>query len=321
MAIPRKVREQAAAADERMAAHKADIDGNNAKTGEDDDDRSRQAGQGDEPTPDSWEQRFRVLQGKYDSETADLRRKLQQAEDQNRVFTAELEKLKATANSDEGKAKDKPSDDDPNFRSEEELRESLPDMVVDEIMSLRKRIEKPAKEKSPKEKEPSNEPIPPVDRSEQVFWKNFYGAARITADELNAINSDPKFGQWMAAPHPGHEGKTRQDVIAECQRDMDAVGCAQFYRDWMAAKDAGQQQKKESVNPDAGGSTGEFEGNHNTGPSDAAKTDVSQLKTLADVKAWYASAEKAVRTGKMSRKDYEARDRAIFAAMNEGRFK
>ena len=264
---------------------------------------------GDQEPKDNWQQKYKSLQGMYNSDVPRLNA-------QNRDLTsrvAQLEQLLSTV-------KDEPAQKTPvqtaKLITDDDVKEygdsiavmkkAAREEVSQEIAQLKQQLGQlqgvlPQVQQVQAQQEKSGE---------QIFWTTISNEV----PNWNEINSNEDFKSWLLEIDP-LTGISRQTYLEDAQKQLDANRVIQFFRTWEGAngktdtaqvdRSAQQSQLQKQVSPGKSRNNG-------VKPSGQAKT-----YTQKDIKEFFAD----VRKGKYKGRDDERGriERDIFAAQQEGR--
>lgn len=236
------------------------------------------------------EQRFKVLQGKYNAEVPAL-------SEQVRGLTAKVEELASKA-SQAPAAKLVTADDSSRFG----------DDMIDMVRRVAGEVVDPLQKKLGAVETSVASTVKTTQRTQaQMYWDEvdaLLAAKNITFD---AVNDDPAFIDWLAKKDD-FSGMTRLSLLEKSQKDMDAQRTALFfttYADSLPKGDAAASLS-DQIQPDLGG-----------GGGDPMNTQRGRIWSGADIKQFYDDK----RRGRYKGKEKEAAgiEADILAASREGR--
>lgn len=247
-----------------------------------------------------WEQRFKTLKGKYDSEIPRTVAQLRQAEQDNRQLTQrvfELEdQLKKALASDKG-TKFSASDDEP-LVSEEEKAEYGP-----EFTAFIERIAKTAASKTAKTSHPAPAPQPAAAPQARPVGQTVYQTLDQQAPRWREINKDPEFVGWLQHPDP-LSGSTRHHMLQAAFTSQDAPRVLAFFQSY--ANSSGQSLKAADPAPSpapAKVSLEQLAGPRANAPSGAqSNPPAKRVWTGKDIEAFYRKAVAGHYRGKEAEK-------------------
>ena len=326
MALPEQVRKQSEAVaqlykdlstDEQndSGADEAVVDAEQADSGTSEaiePNPNEQKGEVPQKEEQTFEQRYRTLQGMYNADTGRLRAENQQM--QHRL--SQLEQLMSTMS----QAPTPAATPDQKFVTEQDIEEygdsvdlmrrvTREETLVAqrEIAELRDTIRKLQANVVPRVEQVAQAQ---ANSTEQYFWSELNSMVPDWRD----VNSHPEFHNWLLEVDP-LSGLTRQTFLDNAQRSYDAKRVAQFFNSWkqssgnqvaQSTQRAAQSELEKQVTP------GKSRGGGQPSSGGQQKTYSS-----ADIAKFYAD----VRTGRFKGKEDErARiERDIFAAQREGR--
>lgn len=255
--LPRNVREQDAHADE---LHRQQYGSNNRNPedeppGEPDEsavqvhdpeppaDPGSNAPAPDDKGEDYWQQRFNVLQGKYNSE-------VRQMADENRDLKARNERSEQRLNELEQTLREQrdnqPVDLKQHF-SEEEL-----DAFGEETLNLVYRTaNRLSDDKVAQVRDELRGDVEQVRQTQQQTQdERFWDALEQAVPDYATINDDPRFHQWLAQSVDVHtpqgmQQQTRQALLESYQQQGNARGVASLFTQFKAAGTGGQSDPRE----------------------------------------------------------------------------
>ena len=147
--------------------------------------------------------------------------------------------------------------------------------------------------------------------AEQTFWSKL--AASVP--EWKTVNADQKFHDWLLAVDP-LIGRTRQSLLEDAQRNLDADRVASFFTTWQGmngtptaqpTRDAVASELERQVAP----------GRSRAGSAPAAATTNGKMYTSQDISKFFDDVRRGLYRGKEAERDRIERD--IFAAQQQGR--
>lgn len=282
MGVPRKVREQAELADrllqEQMATPAIEPAADPAP----------------EPSPepeakpevDVSEQRFRVLQGKYNSEVPRLHERIKELE----------ASLQATLTKAPSEAPASSTDDDfsPEFREDYGEVIDIVSTVVDRTLNEKL---KPLQEQVEKDRRMVEQEA--ADRYQADI-------RRLVTGDFEATNQNPAFIAWLSDTVEPFTGASMHTLLNAAHQTGDAARVATIFNTWLAQQGGNKADRRETmVSPEKAGSA--------TARQGAEKPSF----TRAQVKQFYAD----LSIGKYKGQEAKAAaiDKQIHAAMVEGR--
>lgn len=189
---------------------------------------------------ETFEQRYRILQGKYDAEVPRLHAQLREAMSQLQYMAGELDTLKAAKQTEQAPA-NVPDNDAETFGE-------------DLVTTIDRRAAKLAAEMVSKELQPMRDYVRQLearlgDVNQQVAVSaedRFYNALAKAVPDYEAINVDQGFLRWLGEVVPG-TGRSRQEFLNEASNALDSVRVAEIFSDYklLTGKQVqGQQQRQ-----------------------------------------------------------------------------
>lgn len=229
--IPAAVRRAAARADELMAEQQQQQDAARAAD-EQQQQQEQQQPQPEQPPPvppedESWQHRYRTLQGKYDSELPSLRAQVQQ-----------LEHLIATMHS-APPLQPAPAEPQPELPaiSEEDYAAYGPDFVDSsrrwaqaEIAPVRQELQQQIADLQARQQQLAAERLQSRVEAELEADPELAGRWR-------AIDRDQRFHNWLAEPDP-FSGAQRLQILRQAFAGGDAVRTGRFFKAYLAEQTA-----------------------------------------------------------------------------------
>lgn len=260
---------------------------------------------------ETYEQRWRTLQGMYNAEVPRLH--AQNRELSSRV--SELEKLLAnlsTSSSTPAPTVEKLV----TAKDEADYGESLDVMrrvsreeastYQSRIFELEQLVRNMQASVLPKVEQISHRQL---QSAEQAFWSDLTSYA----PEWQSINNNPDFQSWLLEPDP-LSGLTRQTYLEDAQRNLDARRVANFFSSWsgnsgqsvaQTSRKASVSQLEKQVSPGKGK------------PAGSAPAASVTTYTPADIRTFFDDVRAGRYKGRESERDRIERD--IFAAQRDGR--
>jgi BMFP domain-containing protein YqiC len=263
---------------------------------------------------ETYAHRYRTLQGMYNADTARLRSENQQLNERLSSLENLLSSMSTASQPGETQAAVTKLITDADL---EEYGDSIDVMrraareetssVAAKISELEQRIQ-----------QLQTSVVPKIDQvayrqaasAEQVFWSEF---TRLVPS-WQAINSDPKFHEWLLEVEPLH-GVTRQSLLENAQKNFNAERVALFFDTWRASNHGqataqpnrtASAELQRQVSPGRGRSGGA-----------PTQTHQDKMYSPADIKKFFEDVRRGVYTGRETERDKIERD--IFAAQSEGR--
>lgn len=268
---------------------------------------------GNKESEETYEKRYKTLQGMYNADTVRLRSENQQLNQRLTQMEQLFSSLSATPASTKGAdVSDKRLVTDKDI---EEYGDSIDVMrrVSEESLSAR---DQRIAELEQMVRQMQTNVIPRVEQvaqkqaqsSEQSFWSDLSAKVPNWRD----INADQNFLDWLMEVDP-LTGTTRQSYLEDAQRNMDAYRVANFFNTWQGT--VGQQ-----VAQSPRGAASELDKQVAPGRSrNGGAPAVQQAKTYSreDITKFFDDVRKGVYRGKETERDRIERD--IFAAQRENR--
>jgi hypothetical protein len=249
------------------------------------------------PKDDAAEQRYRVLQGKYNAEVPRLHEANRTLQAQNQELSQRLQGLEAKV-----QELNKPAPVTQNFDSiHKEFGDDLTNVLkeqaatiqrlngtIEQLQSGQARVAQATQE-----------------TAQAAFWREL----RRDVPDVDALNRDQYFLAWLDEAD-GLSGTSRYDTMQVAFRRLDASGVARYFTSYKAGLKSApspQEQLQSQVSPPASG----------TGAYQAA--DSKPTYTSAQVSQFF----KELSLGKWNhrREEAEALERSMEAAQLEGRIR
>ena len=246
----------------------------------------------EEAKPESyWENRFNVLQGKYNAEVPALQQKVHDLEAQVQDKDRQISELKAAQSEQSGNTSGIPDDQLDKFK--EEFGEDLVDFV--------KRMTSRDTGHNPKVDELEQKVHQFEQEKRQNAEATFWTALQDMVPNYLSINNDPAFHKFLAEFDP-QTGKQRQQALVEAQQALDAGQVAGVFKAFI---DQSQPQKPQIPEDQID-------------PQTSRATDTPQGQTVwtrAQISQFYRDKTQ----GKYSRDEAQRLEADIFRAQKEGR--
>lgn len=328
MAVPEQVRRQSEAIAKMYEESAAKSAADEAGTQEVDAPASVEADSGDNTAPvpppveqrrvgtsdseETYEKRYKSLQGMYNADTARLRTDNQQLN--GRV--AQLEQLLASLSAAPQPSAAPVVEKLVTEKDVEEYGDSIEVMrrvTREEVAASQRRIA----ELEHMLKQVQTSVLPRVEQvaqrqavtAEQAFWSELSAAVPAWRD----INADQNFHKWLLDTDP-LTGLTRQTYLEDAQRNMDVRRVAAFFTSWQGLNGQSTAQPSRSASDsqlDKQVAPGRSRGG--SAPSSTAPKTYSSK----DIAKFFDDVRKGVYRGKEAERDRIERD--IFAAQRENR--
>ena len=268
-------------------------------------------GQSDTKSKDTWEQKYKTLQGMYNAEVP--RMKAENRELQSRV--SNMEQLLSTMSAPQ----EMPAVDSEPLITDKDVEEYGDSIGVmrraakEEVAAANARVA--SLEQTVRQLQASV--VPQVNQisqrqaqnSEQSFWAELSSKV----PQWNDINGNEDFQSWLLEIDP-LTGISRQVYLEDAQNNLDANRVAQFFNSWPGAnsvpvaqtnRKASSEELEKQVAPGRGRSAS------NAVPSEG------QTYSPADIEQFFANVRKGKYRGREEERGRIERD--IFAAQREGR--
>lgn len=259
---------------------------------------------------DTWEQKYKSLQGMFNAEVPRLNA-------DNRELKAQVAQLQELVSSMTTKSKEPVNQDRPKYITDSDIAD-----YGDSIEVMRRVFRDETAELTAKiaELEDQNlllraNVLPRVEqmataqatRADQQFWDS------LTAQVPNwmQINNSPDFQSWLLEVDP-MTGRTRQDFLVEAQSNLDSGRVAYFFQTWVGGNGATADTKTRK-------SSSELEAQIAPGRSrsGAAPTGGAKQYTPQDIQKFFKDVSQGVYKGRDDERNRIEAD--IFAAQREGR--
>ena len=273
---------------------------------------TEEQGQPDTEAKDTWEQKYKTLQGMYNAEVP--RMKAENRELTSRV--SQMEQLLSTLNNQPA---EQPESIDPLITDKDvqEYGDSIDVMrraAREEVAQANARVAQLEKQVM----QMQTSVVPQMNQishaQAQSATQQFWADLSNRVPEWNDINNDENLQSWLLEIDP-LTGISRQTYLEDAQSNLDSNRVAQFFKSWQEAngtpsvaqtnRKVPSEQLEKQVSPGRGRS------GTNTMPSEG------QTYSPADIEQFFD----AVRKGKYKGREEERGriERDIFAAQREGR--
>jgi len=237
-----------------------------------------------------WEQRFKVMEGKFKAEVPQLTDQVRNLMDQNDKLT----NLMGTMNQPETK----PEITEGTYLTDEEFEqleeEGFERSTIDLIGSMAERV-------AEKRLSRYDQKVDNLTNDVAASSKDrFFASLESKVEDWEALNKDRNFIEWLTEPD-GYSGNTLQQSLNRAYANMDAAGVAMIFNAYKTPPPAVGGLRKQ-VAPGKGAAT---------------KTPVSQKKVWSkgEITKFYSDQVK----GRYSEKKANQLEKDIFLAQKEGR--
>ena len=272
---------------------------------------TEEQGQPDTEPKDTWEQKYKTLQGMYNAEVPRMKA-------ENRELSSRVTQMEQLLSSLNNQPVAQPESIDPLI-TDKDVQE-----YGDSIDVMRRAAREELAQSNARVTELENtirqlqsSVVPQMNQishaqaqtAEQAFWADLSGKVPQWQD----INNDQNFQSWLLEIDP-LTGISRQTYLEDAQSNLDSNRVAQFFMSWPGAKStpvAQTNRKVPSEQLEKQVSPGRGRSGTNTMPSEG------QTYSPADIEQFFD----AVRKGKYRGREEERGriERDIFAAQREGR--
>jgi len=186
-----------------------------------------------EPSPDVWEQRYKTLQGKYNTEIGRLQESLRTLQAENEFLKGKLATLEEMVQSQPQPAPPAPSQEDPLAV----IKDTLPE-VYDALIKYTSQFVR--KDEIPNIEETVNSKVQPIVQT------TFKTTLTSLVPDWEILNTDQDFIDWLQRPAP-YTDKTLHELMLEYFNQGDAHKVAQFFLDYKKEKQASSQPSPPST--------------------------------------------------------------------------
>ncbi len=245
-----------------------------------------------------WEQKYRVLQGKYNAEVPRLQKEIAGLREQNRELAAKIELLETLIAK---QTTTQPSESAPRQEETlEKLKEDFPE-IYNAVMTLVERYI-PAR---------IEEKLKPVEtRLNQSMLDAFYSKLTALVPDWTTINTDDGFLAWLNEKDR-FTGVTRHEMLMQAFNRLDVTTVAEFFKAYkeLSQHESQPQEKQESPTRNIAPPAGR--------PSTKGSTSQPAKKvfTTKEVREFYTR----VALGKVKPEDKKRIEKEIMLAYQEGR--
>ena len=243
-----------------------------------------------EPEKDSayWEQRFKVMEGKFKSEVPRLSEQIRDLTSQNTRLT----ELIASMEQNQPKA-------DGNYLTEEELEkfaeEGFEKSTIDLIGNMAERI---AEKRLSKYDQKFDKLTNDVATSSK---DRFFAGLERKVPDWRVVNEDNVFIEWLSN-QDGYSENTRQQSLNKAYSDLDVDRVARFFNDYRAPAVQSTNNLVKQVAPGKGAAS-------------APPVSQKRIWSKSEITKFYSDQIK----GKYSEKEVKKLEKDIFLAQKEGR--
>jgi hypothetical protein len=261
---------------------------------------------------DTWEQRYKSLQGMFNAEVPRLTA-------DNRELKAQVAQLQELMSSMTSKSKEPVNQERPKYVTDSDVAD-YGDSI--EVMRRVFREETTALTEKIAELEDQNlslraSVLPRVEqmataqatRADQQFWD---GLTAQVPDWMQ-VNANPDFQSWLLELDT-MTGRTRQDFLVEAQSNLDANRVAYFFKAWAGGNGAAAEQKPRKSSSELEAQIAPGRSRSGGAPTGGAKTYTPQ-----DIQQFFKDVSHGVYKGRDEERNRIEAD--IFAAQREGRIK
>lgn len=186
-----------------------------------------------EPSPDVWEQRYKTLQGKYNTEIGRLQESLRALQAENEFLKGKLATLEEMVHSQSQPATPAPSQED----ALAVIKDTLPE-VYDALIKYTSQFVR--KDEIPNIEETVNSKVQPIVQT------TFKTTLTSLVPDWEILNTDQDFIDWLQRPAP-YTDKTLHELMLEYFNQGDAHKVAQFFLDYKKEKQASSQSSPPST--------------------------------------------------------------------------
>jgi hypothetical protein len=240
---------------------------------------------------DQWEQRYKVIEGKYRAEVPRLNADNRELRQQLEALQNEVEQLKSRGTPE------------PSSLISAEDREKYGDDLLDVI---KRAAQEQVSSKNGEIAELKRQLESVTTTTAKSAEVSFFDQLGSLVPDWVSINGEDQFLKWLDE-HDEFTGRTRQDLLSDAEKARDANRVAKFFSSWKATQESQttntQRNLEAQVTPDS---------------NRVSKPPVGKrFFTRSDISAFYAAA----RRGEVSAKDMVAMEAEIHAATLEGRIR
>lgn len=261
----------------------------------------------------TYEQRYRTLQGMYNSDTARLRAENQQLNDR----LSSLENLLSSMGT--SRTEETPAATNTRLVTDADVEEYGESIDVMRRVSREEASSYTSKltELEQMIRDLQTSVVPKVAQvahhqaasAEQNFW------ARLSSlvPDWRTTNEDPAFHEWLLTPDR-LSGMTRQSYLENAHNNLDAERVATFFTTWKEQNGQAVAQPTRTASDELQRQVAPGKGRSGGAP---AQTQNAKTYTPADIKQFFNDVKQGVYRGREEERDKIERD--IFAAQGEGR--
>jgi hypothetical protein len=239
---------------------------------------------------DQWEQRYKVIEGKYRAEVPRLNADNRELRQQLEILKTEIEQLKSRGTQ-------------PSSLISDEDREKYGDDLLD-VIKRAAQEQAAAKEGEIADLKRQLESV--TTTTAKTAEVSFFDQLGASVPDWVEINADDQFLKWLDE-YDEFTGRTRQDLLSDAEQARDASRVAKFFNSWKATQKSHatntQRALESQVSPDA---------NRVSTPPPGKR-----FFTRGEIAEFYSAA----RRGEISAKEMVAMEADIHAATIEGRIR
>jgi hypothetical protein len=308
MAIPQSVIAQGEKSEQLLREANADPE----KVAEAENDQPRPT----ESTVD-WEQRYNVLQGKYNGEVPKLNRQVQDLQELNGRLQLDLERANTKVSELEQQAAETTLVNENQSAELDKYFESLseqgyPDEFIEamrgiasantgaDVNGLKKRLDDVSGTVETLQSKTTEQEQTTAQQAEARFWEKFNDGA---PKNWEKINDDPQFLAWLEEVDPA-SGVSKRQLLAHARANLDVNRTLYFFKQWDEIANNAPADPGPELTPKEGG-------------GDATPLSTGRTWSKAEITAFYDDVKRGKYRGRAEEQQRTEQD--IFAAQKEGR--
>lgn len=293
------------------------------------------------PEDDRWEQRFRVLKGKYDAEVPRLHAAVRAKDQQLGELHQRLNDMEARMEAMNARGPKQGGIEEHPEIDEEEIKQFGPDLydfiqraarkVADDIVRSREDRLTGQLNEVKQSTSQMRESMAKSEREKLIEYMNEH------VSNWLEVNEDPKFIEWLDQYDP-YAGEVRGKLLKQAFERNEAVRVANFFKGFLNENAAVKQtqdsgstapQGQEGGHPPAEGQQEPqaklddymAPGTPKTGPDGAQEGSGKRVWTRGEIRDFQNRKNEFVRKGRPIPEEYEKLERDLFKAQQEGRIR
>lgn len=293
--------------------------------------QSEQPGEG-------WEQRYKVLQGKYNAEVPRLQKENREMQDQLREMRQRLNDTQGMIAALQKRGEDpqtqpKSESKELDQISDEEIREFGPDLkdFIERVarVAVMPKLQEALGERDKKFQQLEQRTTSLAQHDQQTARERFFSQLNDEIPGWENQNEDPQFLDWLEQRDP-YAGRTRMELLTEAYQKLDTPRVIAFFKGFQSenaavtppASDAAPAQEgSEEPKQESRQKLDEYvaPGTPKTGTAGAPDGSGKRVWTRKDISDFYRQRNEFVRRGRKMPEELLKLERDLHKAQQEGR--